>query len=217
MKRFRTKWLLALVVLALIGVGGARAASGVDDSVPVPPPAAPGPQPDVCQGDDLQPPIVSAPPPVKLVATSPLGAVGTYVVTMADNCPGATLTVNPASGSVLTAGDQFVTATAVDATGLRTTAVFTVHVAGFEEQLATLGTSLAGVGRSTTLVDQVTDVQAAKSDFQTCRRLDVLMARVVRQVNVEIPFDTAITALTDIRRLEDVADCQAIAYAPSGP
>jgi uncharacterized repeat protein (TIGR01451 family) len=51
-----------------------------------------------------------------------------YTVTAADNCPGVTLGVSPASGSVFNVGATTVTATATDASGNTTVRTFTVTV-----------------------------------------------------------------------------------------
>ena len=80
---------------------------------------------------DNTPPTVSVPAnivvqlPPNSTATS---AVVTFTVTAADNCPGVTLNVSPASGSSFPAGTTTVTATATDAHGNTTTATFTVTV-----------------------------------------------------------------------------------------
>jgi hypothetical protein len=61
-------------------------------------------------------------------------------VTAADNCPGVTLGVSPASGSVFPVGTTTVTATATDAAGNTTTRTFAVTVlynfAGFLSPVA---------------------------------------------------------------------------------
>lgn len=68
----------------------------------------------------------------------------TYAVTAADNCPGVTLGVSPASGSVFGVGATTVTATATDASGNTTVRTFTVTVlynfAGFFSPVSNLPT-----------------------------------------------------------------------------
>jgi hypothetical protein len=81
--------------------------------------------------NDTQPPVVTVPAditvslPANSTATS---QVVTYSVTAADNCPGVTLAVNPASGSAFPVGTTTVTATATDAAGNATTRTFKVTV-----------------------------------------------------------------------------------------
>ena len=66
---------------------------------------------------------------VQLPLNSPATSMAvSYAVTAADNCPGVTLNVSPASGSVFGVGTTTVTATATDASGNTTVRTFTVTV-----------------------------------------------------------------------------------------
>ena len=76
-----------------------------------------------------------------------------YAVSAADNCPGVTLVVSPAPGSVFNVGATAVTATATDAAGNTTVRTFTVTVlynfAGFFSPVANLPTfNSVNAGRS---------------------------------------------------------------------
>ncbi|MET0623436.1 MAG: HYR domain-containing protein, partial [Pyrinomonadaceae bacterium] len=82
--------------------------------------------------NDTEAPTISYPTggvtvylPLNSPATS---TTATYTVTAADNCPGVTLSVSPASGSVFNVGATTVTATATDASGNTTVRTFTVTV-----------------------------------------------------------------------------------------
>jgi hypothetical protein len=79
---------------------------------------------------DTTPPTVTCPAPVTV--TAPVGedfAVATYgSATVTDNCPGATVTCLPVSGSSFPVGTNTVTCTAVDAAGNTNTCSFSVIV-----------------------------------------------------------------------------------------
>ena len=65
---------------------------------------------------DVFPPVVTVPSPVRLNATSPLGAVATHAVRVTDNRdPEPTLTCTPPSGSAVPIGTTIVFCTARDA------------------------------------------------------------------------------------------------------
>lgn len=82
--------------------------------------------------NDTEAPTISHPAggvTVSLPPNSPATSMAvSYAVTAADNCPGVTLSVSPASGSVFNVGTTTVTATATDASGNTTTRTFTVTV-----------------------------------------------------------------------------------------
>jgi uncharacterized repeat protein (TIGR01451 family) len=98
--------------------------------------------------NDTQAPAISYPAggvTVSLPPNSPdTSTAVTYAVTAADNCPGVTLDVSPASGSVFNVGTTTVTATATDASGNTTVRQFTVTVlynfTGFFSPVANLPT-----------------------------------------------------------------------------
>ncbi len=82
--------------------------------------------------NDTEAPTISY-PSGGVTAQLPLNSPATsmavsYTVTAADNCPGVTLNVSPASGSVFNVGTTTVTATATDASGNTTVRTFTVTV-----------------------------------------------------------------------------------------
>jgi uncharacterized repeat protein (TIGR01451 family) len=83
---------------------------------------------------DTQPPTLTCPADVVAVGTpaqdGTLQAVVAYAApTVADNCPGVTVTCSPASGSTFPEGVTMVTCTATDAAGNAATCAFTVTVA----------------------------------------------------------------------------------------
>ena len=82
--------------------------------------------------NDTEKPTISYPAggvTVQLPLNSPATSMAVnYTVTAADNCPGVTLNVSPASGSVFNVGTTTVTAVATDASGNTETVTFTVTV-----------------------------------------------------------------------------------------
>ena len=78
---------------------------------------------------DVQKPVILCPSDITVNALSNSCSKSvTFNLTVADNCPGATITTSPASGSVFNVGTTTVTATATDASGNKTTSTFTVKV-----------------------------------------------------------------------------------------
>lgn len=65
------------------------------------------------------------------------GAVVTFAATASDNCPGMTVTCDPASGSFFPKGDTLVTCTATDAAGNTSQCSFTVTVNDTEAPVIT--------------------------------------------------------------------------------
>jgi HYR domain/Secretion system C-terminal sorting domain len=78
---------------------------------------------------DVQKPTIVCPSDITVTATSnSCSKVVNFNLTVADNCPGVTVTTSPASGSVFNVGTTTVTATATDASGNKTTSTFKVKV-----------------------------------------------------------------------------------------
>src|SRR5262249_57324049 len=68
--------------------------------------------------NDTQPPAIVCPADMTIpTAAGQCSAVGNYVVTASDNCPGVVVVSNPPSGSTFPKGATTVTATATDASG----------------------------------------------------------------------------------------------------
>ena len=85
----------------------------------------------VTQINDAQAPTMTCPSNITVSDPCGAGAVVTYDTPIAsDNCPGATVTVSPASGSFFPPGTTTVTATATDLAGNSSSCIFTVTVNG---------------------------------------------------------------------------------------
>jgi hypothetical protein len=88
--------------------------------------------------NDTQPPVASCPADISVDAESgQCSATVTYTATVTDNCPGATITCNPPSGSSFPVGQTTVTCTATDAAGNHATCSFTVTVNDTQAPVAT--------------------------------------------------------------------------------
>ncbi|MBK9451741.1 MAG: HYR domain-containing protein [Bacteroidetes bacterium] len=92
---------------------------------------------------DTETPVVTC--PSNITVSNDLGqcsaAVG-YSATASDNCPGVTVALSPASGSVFAVGTSSVTATATDASGNAATCSFTVTVNDTEAPSITCSANL---------------------------------------------------------------------------
>ncbi len=79
--------------------------------------------------NDTQPPTITCPANINAqTAPNATSTAVTYAATGTDNCPGAVLSYNPASGSTFNLGTTTVTATNTDASGNTATCQFTVTV-----------------------------------------------------------------------------------------
>ena len=79
--------------------------------------------------NDTQPPVTTCPANiVTSAAPNQCAAVVTFTATVTDNCPGATVTCLPASGSAFPVGTTTVTCTGKDAANNTSTCTFTVKV-----------------------------------------------------------------------------------------
>ncbi|HNB72508.1 MAG TPA: HYR domain-containing protein, partial [Acidobacteriota bacterium] len=82
--------------------------------------------------NDTEPPVVTCPTNITVLASSSAGAVVTFTPTASDNCPGVVVTSDPASGSTFPVGTTIVTVTATDASNNTATCTFDVNVEGVE-------------------------------------------------------------------------------------
>jgi hypothetical protein len=88
---------------------------------------------------DTELPTVTTPDDITINATSPSGAVATYVVPSAsDNAPGVTVSCVPPPGTTFPIGPTEVTCTATDASTNMATTTFTITVIGAGDLLAQL-------------------------------------------------------------------------------
>jgi probable HAF family extracellular repeat protein len=144
-------------------------------------------------------------------ATSPAGAVVTYVVQATDDTdPNPTVQCNPPSGSTFAIGTTTVNCTATDASGNRATASFTVRVKGAPEQLADLRHAVFGVGPGSSLADKVTLALNYLNNGNVagaCTALDAFIAQVTSQSGKSIPVATANQMVANASRVKNVIGC----------
>ena len=123
--------------------------------------------------------------PVTVDATSPDGAVVTYVAPQArdrDDPAPPPVTCSPPSGATFSIGQTVVTCTATDPDDSNSpqSSTFTITVRGAADQLADLATAVQGVGPGTSLIDKVALAQSdlASGDVtDTCGTLGASSTR----------------------------------------
>ena len=134
---------------------------------------------------DKTPPVVTAPAPITVSATSPAGATVNYVSGANDNLdPSPAVSCTHASGGVFPIGTTTVTCEATDQAGNTSTQQFTVTVLGAADQLDLLLTDATGVGTGTSLADKVKEVQTAVDAGRTrnaCTGLAQFLDLVTKQ------------------------------------
>lgn len=125
--------------------------------------------------DTLAPVISNVPVNITVSATSPSGAVVSYVNPVAFDVVGGVVTVScvPPSGSTFPVGDSTVICSASDAAGNTSSSSFNVYVRGATEQLTGLGGLIESFnlpkGTSNSLEAKLRDAQAAISAGDTNR------------------------------------------------
>jgi hypothetical protein len=87
---------------------------------------------------DTVAPTIACPADIVANASTPDGAVVSFVPTASDNCSAVSVTSSPASGSVFAIGANTVTCTAIDSSVNSASCAFTVRVKGATEQIADL-------------------------------------------------------------------------------
>jgi hypothetical protein len=160
---------------------------------------------------DTTPPVVTVPANITANATSPSGAVVTYTATAIDIVDGAvTPSCQPASGSTFPIGDTTVLCTAKDAHGNSSTATFTVHIRGAEEQLDTLLVAVTGVGPGASLANKLMLIQsyvAANNTAAACDALTGFINEVNAQAGKKITAVQAASFISQAQAIEDTLGC----------
>ncbi len=164
---------------------------------------------------DTTPPILTLPSIVLADATSPMGASVDYsnLVSATDETDGLVpLSCTPPSGSLFPIGDTTVECTATDGAGNSSTAPFTVHVRGADEQVADLlalveSYDLGKLG--TSLHDKLVTVQrflAAGKPRQAEENLDSFIGQVEAQRGKGLTAEQADALSSAALRIMDVID-----------
>jgi len=165
-------------------------------------------------GPDLEPPALTVPADFTVNATSPNGAVTTYVVSASDNVAVAGLTCSPMSGSVFAIGTIGVTCIATDPSGNQARAMFRVTVLDAQAQLANLDESVGGLGLpggiTTSLTAKLGAALAAANtgDVATaCAKLQDFINETRAQAGKKISSTDATALIAEAERIRVVLGC----------
>ena len=155
-------------------------------------------------------PTLVVPSTIVVNATSPDGAIVTYVVTAADSVGGAlTPSCSPASGATFAIGTTTVTCTAADAEGNTSSAQFAVQVKGALEQLLDLqqavrALQVGGLGSSVrNLIRAVADRDTAR----TCKLIDQFDAQLAGSLGKKLTADQRDWLREELARISNVLGC----------
>jgi uncharacterized delta-60 repeat protein len=157
---------------------------------------------------DTAPPVLVVPPPLAVDATTPAGAVVTYVVSASDDQdPAPIVACMPASGTTFAIGDTLVTCLATDNAGNSQSAAFNVHVKGAGEQLAELEQAVSGVGPGQSLAAKVRQARSLLSRGDaagTARVLRAFVAEVNAQSGKSLDASQAASLVATAKRIAAV-------------
>jgi uncharacterized delta-60 repeat protein len=156
---------------------------------------------------DTTAPTITVPAPITVPATSPTGAVVSYVVTATDPDDAATVSCAPPSATIFPIGTTTVTCTGVDTHGNSAQASFTVHVQGAAEQLHDLALAVSRIGPGTSLSAKVEQAQRRLSagDLRgVCATLAAFAHEAQAQSGKSIPSIQAGRLITAAQRIRAV-------------
>src|SRR3989441_5439519 len=164
---------------------------------------------------DQEPPALTVPADFAVNATSPSGAVVSYVASATDNVAGVVpVSCGPVAGSGFAIGTTRVTCVAADPSGNRASATFHVTVLDAPAQLGNLDESVAGLGLpsgiATSLTAKLNAALAAASvgDVVTaCTKLQDLINETRAQAGKMIPMTDATLLVTEAERIRAVLGC----------
>ena len=164
---------------------------------------------------DQEPPALTVPADFAVNATSPSGAVVSYVASATDNVAGVVpVSCGPVAGSGFAIGTTRVTCMAADPSGNRASATFHVTVLDAPAQLGNLDESVAGLGLpsgiATSLTAKLNAALAAASvgDVVTaCTKLQDLINETRAQAGKMIPMTDATLLVTEADRIRAVLGC----------
>jgi len=162
--------------------------------------------------NDLQ---ISSHEPVTVDATSPAGAVVTYVIPVAtdpDDAASPAVSCSPPPGASFPIGQTTVTCTATDPGDSNSpqSTEFTVTARGAADQLADLAKAVRGVGPGTSLADTVAQARSelASGDVtDACGTLGDFVSEVQAQSGKTIRAATARKLIADAQRIQAVLAC----------
>jgi hypothetical protein len=160
---------------------------------------------------DVTPPNISTPDALVVNATSPSGAVVTYVASATDDLdPSPSLACTPPSGAVFPIGTTTVNCMAIDASGNTASASFDVHVKGADEQLGDLFSLVTGLGPGSSLADKIRAAQAALDEGdrpEACQTLMSFENEAQAQAGKKLTSAQATELIDTAARIRAVLDC----------
>jgi hypothetical protein len=161
---------------------------------------------------DVTPPALTLPASQQLNATSPLGAVATFVATAVDVGP-LTPTCTPASGSTFAVGVNTVSCSATDAAGNTKSGTFTITVAGAAEQITALQRWIERQSMNATMQKQLVAAlkkagqAAASGDSSTaCKQLGTVVSMVTGSQG-KLTNAQSNKILNDVARIQAAVGC----------
>jgi len=165
---------------------------------------------------DREPPVLSVPADFTVNATSPSGAVVSYVASATDNVAGVVpVSCSPVAGSGFAIGTTRVTCMAADPSGNQASATFRVTVLDAPAQLANLAQRIGGLGLlpsgiATSLTAKLDAALAAVNagDVATaCTKLQDFINETRAQAGKMIPMTDATLLVTEAERIRAVLGC----------
>jgi uncharacterized repeat protein (TIGR01451 family) len=163
---------------------------------------------------DTEPPTLAVPANMTVNATSPAGAVVTFVTTATGNAPGVTKTCTPPSGSTFAVGTTTVNCTATDASGNTTSKSFQITALGAVDQINSLINKVKGMtiepGFKSELLNRLNNALKAlnaNSTGKACQELAKFLDGVNSKSGKKILAGNAVTLTTDANRIRAVLAC----------
>ena len=164
--------------------------------------------------NDTEPPVVTVPANMTKNATSPSGAVVTFVVTATDNAPGVTKACVPSAGSTFAIGTTTVNCTATDGAGNTDTKSFQIKVLGAVDQLNNLVNLVKGMkiepGFQSELLNRLNNAVKAlnqKSTALACTELAKFVAGAKAKSGQKLSAADATTLISEANRIRQVLAC----------
>jgi hypothetical protein len=160
---------------------------------------------------DTIPPSITVPSDALLNATSPAGAVFTFIVSATDDAdPNVVASCAFPSGTVFPIGTTLNTCTAADASGNTATASFHVTVEGAAQQISDLEayvTSLHLASGLTNSLDAKLEAASRDSLPKSCADLNDFIAQVGAQTGKAISSQQSATLRASATRIQAVLGC----------
>jgi Tol biopolymer transport system component len=169
------------------------------------------------RGGDENPPALTLPGTISVLATSPDGAAVEYDVSAADDTdPAPSVTCTPPPGSTFAIGDSTVTCIATDAAGNRGDGSFSVHVRGASEQIDDLQHLLVVVTDIPTSLRQSLNVKLIEAETtlangesaSACDDLTAFIAQARAQSGRKLTADLAAVLIEHATRIRTVLACR---------